>query len=237
MIGDIISWTFMTIGLIGSLFWCNFYPIWNLIYKPREVSNQIDKCLESLRVNLRLNPKNLNDLPASKINHILFSIWIFLFSSFNYLYCDTFYDFYNLNLLIVPAIVFFIYFSFKFSFKFALYFIEKYPEKKKLVSTYLNEEWKIGVFVLTFFLTLFEVLKKVAVYVLNLPLAKLITKTVKIFVVVMAILYVSLLMTTSLNIDRENFLQFCNRIHPALTDFTRNLYKGFDRRTTENKIQ
>jgi hypothetical protein len=237
MIGDIIYWTFMTICLFGALFWCNFYPMWYLIYKPREVSKQFDKSLESLKINLRLNPKNLDDLPATKLNHALFGIWIFLFIALQYFYCNSLFDFYRLNGGLIPICVFILYLSFKFLLKLGDSFIEKYPEKKKSVCIYLNEDWKIGIFVLTFFLTLLEISKQATEYVFSLSLVKFMTKTVKISVVVATIIYGSLLMTTALKIDRENFVQFCSRIHPVLVVFTRNIYNGFDRRFNESDNQ
>jgi hypothetical protein len=204
---------------VYSFFFVQLAPVWLLIYKPRKVGSYIDtKILEVFQTKFRFNFGESADLPAANYQHSLFVGWLFLLTAIHFYFFTSLWNFVGFTcfsgILVFLAISFF------------GKFLREFPGRREIAISYLNKNWKSGIFVLSFLLVFAKILTDIWTYIRESALFKFTIKAAKYAAISLLLIYVFLLMSTSFRIDRDVFVQFCARIHPALATFTKNFHEN-----------
>ncbi len=202
-----------------SFCWVQIVPVWFLVYKPRKLGSYIDtKVLDVFQTKYRFNVNNSEDLPSAKYQHVLFVAWLFLLTAIHFYFFTSLLSFVGFTLfsgfLVLLAVVFF------------SKFLREFPGRKEIAISFLNENWKSGVFISIVLLVFAKILTDIWTYIRESALFKFAIKAVKYASISVLLIYIFLLLSTSFRIEREDFVQFCARIHPALATFTTNFYRN-----------
>lgn len=227
---DAITFIIYSVAIFANVAWIQIYPMWFLIYKPKKVCSNIDELLENHEITFRFNPSNLKDLSAKRIQHILFSIWVIFLLGFQFYFCDSFQDFIKLNVLLIPVVGFLAYLIIIFTISTTIKIISEFPKHKKIASQYLNQEWKAGIFFFAICLTLIETFKNLITYIFTSNFVKSAKNLIKLSILSSILLFAFLLVVTTLRIDRESFVEICNKISPSVATATKNFYNNFDKK-------
>jgi hypothetical protein len=219
--------------IAGVVYFCHFAtvvysivcvqlaPAWLLIYKPRKVGSYIDtKILAVFQTKYRFNVSDFTDSPPTKHQHGLFLGWLFLLSSVHFYFFTSLWNFVGFAYLSGGLVVLFVFFLFKF--------LQEFPGRREIAISYLSENWKIGILVLTVLLILAKILTDIWTYVWESAPFQFAFKTAKDAIIGTVRIYSFFLISTSLRLEREDFIKFCGQIHPALATFTTNFYKIID---------
>jgi hypothetical protein len=215
-LGNIVEWTLNFIMALPLIYGAGLHValIFVLIYKRNYVLNFIDQELEKIKITSKF--KNLSQAD-SKINYFQHAFFIFTLTGLIYWYTTLEWwwlkDIFLLTALSTWAI-----------WWFWIAFTNSYSNKYIIITKYLNARWTTGVFFASSILTLIQILIDIVVWIKNTWLFKTLYKLITYALVV----FITVLVFTTANINRDNFSEFCRNIYPPIANAIQDIYIGFD---------
>ena len=213
ILGSILDFIFDVVPILAGAY-LHMALIFLIIYKRSVVFNVMDQELEKIKIKTQFKRFAKAD---SKYNYFQHSFFILASALLVYWYITL--GFWLLKgICALTMIVVFVLYTFWGAFT------KSYSSKYIITTKYLNDRWATGVFFASSILTLFQILIDIVVWIKNSWLFKTLNKLINYALVV----FITVLIFTTANINRDNFSEFCRNIYPPVANVIQDIYIGFD---------
>ena len=190
--------------------------IFFLFYKRNYVLNLLDQELEKVKITSNFKGFSQENSKPSYLQHALF---ILALTALAYWYTTLGWRWLKVvcSLTLIYSFLLYIFWG---------AFTKVYSSKHIIAAKYLNERWTIGIFLVSSFLTISQIIINILSWIVNSSLFKLLYKLVS----YAFIIFVITLIFTLANINRENFSEFCRNIYPPIANSLQEFYQTIDKK-------